>query len=167
MSVKKDTDIIKDQVTSQKKKSTDVTENSLNTSGSQGTSTEALKNYKDQEWSIDQYDWQGLLKNDKKLQTSEEIALSSLLKPYIGENNLTIIKGTSLTVSIVGVGLSQEEYNQAQDNLPLIVADLNKEAQVSIVDFTLTFYDNDSKLNKKSRMFYQENGVLKEMTNKK
>ncbi|MFU7518270.1 hypothetical protein [Vagococcus salmoninarum] len=107
------------------------------------------------------------MKNDKKLQTSEEIALSSLLKPYIGENNLTIIKGTSLTVSIVGVGLSQEEYNQAQDNLPLIVADLNKEAQVSIVDFTLTFYDNDSKLNKKSRMFYQENGVLKEMTNKK
>ncbi len=156
MSVKNDTDKIKDQVTIGKKKSS-VTSISKD---------DELKKYKGDSWDISQFSWENVLKNESGTQIDNEIALSKKLMPYIGENSVTIIRGTSLTLSIFAVGLTLEQFNKAQENMVSLKADLNKVPQISIVDFTFTYYNDKGEYQKVSQLYYQEDGVLKDAVKK-
>ncbi|MBP1043909.1 hypothetical protein I6N95_23040 [Vagococcus sp. BWB3-3] len=156
MSVKNDTDKIKDQVTIEKKKNS-VTSISKD---------DELKKYKGDSWDISQFSWENVLKNESGTQIDNEIALSKKLMPYIGENSVTIIRGTSLTLSIFAVGLTLEQFNKAQENMVSLKADLNKVPQISIVDFTFTYYNDKGEYQKVSQLYYQEDGVLKDAVKK-
>ncbi|WP_314064091.1 hypothetical protein [uncultured Vagococcus sp.] len=156
MSVKNDTNTIKEQISIEKKKD----------SSTSISKDDELKKYKGDSWDISQFSWENVLKNESGTQLDYEIALSKKLMPYIGENNVTIIRGTSLTLSIFAVGLTIEQFTKAQENLPSLIADLNKVPQISIVDFTFTYYNDKGEYQKVSQLYYQEDGVLKDAIKK-
>ena len=158
MAVKSDTDIIKNQLKIEKKNSKDPLTKETGTPDTMG-----IASYKNQSWKIDQFDWNEIVKNESPTQVGHEIELSKKLLPFVGENNVSIVKGSSLTISVFAVGLSLAQYEAAIENIPTLIADINKVAQVSIVDFTFTYYDSKDDYKKDNKMFYQENGVLKEI----
>lgn len=122
---------------------------------------EAVSVYQTNEQFMTAFPWSRLVEEQEASYIQKmELQLAKDWEPYLGSATVLLViseKTNTMTVSFFSAPLEEADYQQALDNVELMMADLQQVEEIMAIDFHFTYKDDNLYASKETMVYTRDN----------